>query len=178
MAELTTDARPYAKAAFAYAKEQDQLAAWSDMLAWVAAVLNDANLSQWLENPTLTAQERFEAIKNIAGERLDDAGLRFIQQLSEAGRLPAMNAIAEGFEQRKAEHEASMEVHVRSAFDVSESEANELRAALKKTLNRSVTLVTQVDDSLIGGVVVQAGDLVIDGSISGKLKKLAVALNG
>jgi F-type H+-transporting ATPase subunit delta len=111
------------------------------------------------------------------GDDLDNEANNFVGLLAEYGRLGLLPTISEMFELLKANHEKTMEVQITSAYDVTEQEKSELKTALHRMLQRDISLETEVDQSLIGGVVVKAEDTVIDNSVRGKLAKLSHALN-
>lgn len=177
MAELTTVARPYAKAAFQFADEQNALAEWSDMLSFAANVVQDKDFLQFISDPNKTAADHAEAFINVGSDKLNEAGKNFIRLLANNKRLPAIAEIAKLFEQLKAQKEQSVDVEVTSAFALSDDQANKLAEALKRKLNREVNLTSTEDKSLIGGVIIRAGDLVLDSSVKGKLATLADTLN-
>ncbi|MFC5694548.1 F0F1 ATP synthase subunit delta [Pseudomonas sp. GCM10022186] len=176
MAELTTLARPYAKAAFEYAQAHQQLAAWSAMLGLAAAVSQDDTMQRVLKAPRLTSAEKAKAFIEAVGDKLEVQAQNFVHVLSENGRLVLLPEIAEQFELYKAEQEKSVDVEVTSAFALSDEQQDKLAKVLSARLSREVRLHAVEDSSLIGGVVIRAGDLVIDGSVRGKLAKLAEAL--
>lgn len=176
MAELTTLARPYAKAAFRHALEQGQLAQWSQMLSLVSAVVSDSTMHAYLQNPQLTTAQRADAVVAVVGDRIDAQASNLLRQLAENGRLSLLPQVADLFEQFKAEQESAVAVTVQSAFALDEAQLQALAASLAKRLDRKVQIEGSVDASLMGGVIVRAGDLVIDASIRGKLGKLRESL--
>jgi len=177
MAEITTIARPYAKAAFQFALEQKALDQWSTMLSFVAAVTNDAQMRLVLQSPSMTSEQKAEAIISIDAEKLDAQGKNFIFLLAENGRLELLPVISELFELLKAEQEKTIEVTVTTAYDLVSDEADKLAQSLKARLGREIQISSEMDKSLIGGLVIRAGDMVIDGSVRGKLAKLGESLN-
>ncbi|WP_342244697.1 F0F1 ATP synthase subunit delta [Pseudomonas sp. OTU5201] len=176
MAELTTLARPYAKAAFEYAQAHQQLAAWSAMLGLAAEVSQDDTMQRVLKAPRLTSAEKANTFIEVVGDKFDAQAQNFIHVVSENGRLVLLPEIAEQFELYKAEQEKSVDVEVTSAFALSDEQQDKLAKVLSARLSREVRLHAVEDSSLIGGVVIRAGDLVIDGSVRGKIAKLAEAL--
>lgn len=177
MAELTTLARPYAKAAFRFALDKGQLAAWAEQLTLAAAVVSDDAMRDFLGRPQLTAAEQAEAVIRVCGDKLNGEGQNFIRQLAENKRLPLLPYINALFEQLKAEQEKAVDVEVVSAFDLSADQSGKLGQALSQRLGRAVNVSAKTDAALIGGVIVRAGDLVIDASVRGKLAKLRDSLN-
>lgn len=177
MAELTTVARPYAKAAFQFADENGALAEWSAMLKFLAAVTQQDAVAQFLENPKVTSDRKAEGFRKLCADKLNTAGNNFVSLLAENKRLPALPEISALFETLKSEKELSVDTVITSAFPLSPEQTNKLADSLKKKLGREVNVTTAVDSSILGGVVIKAGDLVIDGSVRGKLAKLADTLN-
>ena len=177
MAETSTVARPYAKAAFEFAQAQGALDAWSGMLASAAQVANnDAMLADVLGNPRLSSVEKTDLFVDVCGEALDEEGRNFLQTLGRRNRLAALPAIAEQFELLKAQQEKRMDVTIVSAYPLDAKQEDTLASALAKRLNREITITTQVDSALLGGVILRAGDTVIDGSGRGRLARLRDAL--
>lgn len=177
MAELTTIARPYAKAAFQFADESGALTQWSAMLGFAAAVAGDASVSRLLANPKVTAEQKADGFLKLCADKLDPAGRNFVSLLAHNKRLAALPAIAVLFEELKSQKEQSVDVEIVSAFALSADQSSKLAASLKKRLGREVNVATAVDPSILGGAIIKAGDLVIDGSVQGKLARLAETLN-
>jgi F-type H+-transporting ATPase subunit delta len=176
MAELTTLARPYAKAAFEYAQAHQQLANWSAMLGLAAAVSQDDTMQRVLKAPRLTSTEKATTFVEVCGDKFDAQARNFLNIVSENNRMELLPEIADMFELYKAEQEKSVDVDVTSAFALNDEQQDKLAKVLSARLGREVRLHAAEDASLIGGVVIRAGDLVIDGSVRGKLAKLAEAL--
>jgi F-type H+-transporting ATPase subunit delta len=176
MAERTTTARPYAKAIFALARKGNTLAATSASLRRAAEVVADPRVHALLGSPHVTAPQLAELVIGVTGAGLDEFGRNFVTLLAQNRRLGFLPEIAAVFEQMKAEVENSVDVEVISATALSSDQESRYAAALQKKLGRSVRLHTKVDGSLLGGAVLKAGDLVIDGSIKGRLERLATEL--
>ena len=177
MAELTTLARPYAKAAFEYALSGNKLLVWSESLAYASAVASDAQIQQVLQNPGLTSVRKAEIFIEICESNLDENVKSFVKTLSENNRLSLLPVIFEGFEKLRLDEGAMMEVSITSAYELSEEEKTKLVNALKTRFNKEINMVSNVERELLGGLVIRAGDLVIDGSIKGRLQKLTEAMN-
>ena len=177
MAELSTLARPYAKAAFEYAASANDLQGWSENLEVIAAVAQQQAVVKLLSSPSYTAAQQAEKTIEICGDAVTDEIGRFLRVLAENRRLQLLPQIYQQFEVLKANREKTVEVNVVSATEISTEQQNKLASALSAKLERDVNMQVSVDDSLIGGAVVRAGDTVIDGSIRGRLAKLAEALN-
>ena len=176
MAELTTLARPYAKAAFEHAQAHQQLANWSAMLGLAAAVSLDDTMQRVLKAPRLTSTEKATTFNEVCGDKFDAQAQNFIRVIAENDRLALLPDIFALFELYKAEQEKSIDVDVTSAFALSDEQQDKLAKVLSARLGREVCLHAAEDATLIGGVLIRAGDLVIDGSVRGKIAKLAEAL--
>jgi len=176
MAEKSTIARPYAQAAFDLAQDKNDLKSWSEMLALGAMIVSDARVNKLITNPNVSKASLIELILNVAGERLDKVGSNFIRVLALNGRLNVLPEIASVYEQHRAEAERYVDAEVISAFPVNDAQQQALVESLTKKLGREVRLTARTDETLIGGAIVRAGDLVIDGSVSGHLNKLAQTL--
>ena len=180
MADFQTAARPYAKAFFELAQEQGRLDQWQDGLELAAAVSADAGMSAMLEQPSVLPRELGELFLSVlggAGLENDKDFDNAIRLLAEDSRLAALPAIAEQYVTLKQEAEGKIEVQVRSAQALTDEQQQQIAANMAKRLGKEVSLVAEVDDSLIAGAVITAGDLVIDGSASGRIEKLVHAVN-
>ena len=177
MAELSTLARPYAKAAFEYAVGAGDLGGWSTQLALAAAVSAAGNMVKVLASPSLTSAQQAEAFINVCGDDLGDKVRNFVRVLAENKRLSLLPQISALFEEFKANREKSVEVEVSSVFELEGATQQALAAKLSTVLDREVNIKTLIDKELIGGVVIRAADVVIDGSIRGRLAKLAESMH-
>ena len=173
MSQALTLARPYARAAFAIAREGNALPAWSDALAFAARVAADPTVSALLGNPGLI---HADATTLLAPEGADAMFGNFLGLLFENRRLPLLPEIAGMFDELRFEAERVVKAKVTSAVPMPAAELETIKAALKKRFGRDVEVETAVDESLIGGAVIDAGDVVIDGSLKGKLGRLQAAL--
>jgi len=177
MAENSTIARPYAQAVFQLAKEQGQLASWSEMLQLAAMVVADKNVKNLIGNPRVDKTQLMDLILGVCGERLDGNARNFLGVLIENGRLAMLPSIAELYASYRAEEEKVVEAEMISAFPVSTEQQQKIAAALKARLGLEVSLNCKTDQSMIGGAVIRAGDMVIDGSVTGHLYRFANALS-
>jgi F-type H+-transporting ATPase subunit delta len=177
MAELSTLARPYARAAFEYAAAAQHLQSWSDSLSTAAVVVADPQVAQLLDSPSLTHVALADTLVALCGDQLSAPQQNFSRLLAENGRLPLLGKIAEQFEALKANREQAVDVDVVSAIELDDAQQQALVVALGKKLERKVNMQVSVDKSLLGGALIRAGDTVIDGSIRGRLAKLAESLN-
>jgi F-type H+-transporting ATPase subunit delta len=176
MAERATIARPYAKAAFAYARAAGALAEWSEGLKAAAEIVADARVAALVGNPQWTAAGLTDFIGGVAGARLDAAMRNFVAVLAENRRLPLLPEIAAHYEVLRAQIENTVDVEVVSAVALDAAQTETLRQALDKRLKGRVRLQNRVDPTLLGGAVIRAGDLVIDGSLKGRLERLGTEL--
>jgi F-type H+-transporting ATPase subunit delta len=176
MAEALTFARPYAQAAFLFASEHHVLPDWSRMLELLAAIAADPETQRLVESPQLTEAQRADLFIRIGFEHLNEKCHNFIRVLAEADRLQYLPEIAALFEIMRRDAEKSVSAELITAFPASEAQQAKVTAALKKRLGRDIELTCTVDKSLIGGAIIRAGDLVIDGSVRGKLERLGTAL--
>lgn len=178
MAELTTIARPYAKAAFRFAQEQNAFAQWETMLGLAAAVADDPAMRSFLRQPSLGGKQKADAFIDVCGEDvLDESGRNFVALLADNGRLALVPVIFTLFHALVAEQQAIVDAEIVSAHELDAADVERLVAALKKRLGREVRATSTVDASLQGGVVIRAGDTVIDGSVRGRLARLAEQMN-
>lgn len=177
MAELSTLARPYAKAAYEYAVAGDTLANWSAMLKELSAVVSDSKVRALLDSPERSAQQQGEALVELCGDGLDDKGGNFVRLLAQNRRLPLIPFVSEQFEALRAQRERAVDVEILTASPLDATQEDKLAQALSRRLDRRVNVTVAVDESLLGGVLIRTGDTVIDGSIRGRLTKLAEALN-
>lgn len=177
MAESTTIARPYAQAAFKLAQQKQALPAWTEMLGLAAVVATDAGMRKLLDNPRVTPEQLAELFVDICGDRLNDDGRNMMRLLAERRRLVLLPEIFGLYEQFKNEAEGAIKAQLITAFPATDAQKQTIAAALKQRFGRDVQLEYVTDPTLMGGAVVRAGDLVIDGSVRGKLTRLGTALN-
>jgi F-type H+-transporting ATPase subunit delta len=182
MADDSTIARPYAKALFDVASAEQKLGPWSDALNAAAAVLGDASARRVLANPALDQQKRADFIRAVSvGLKGADVletpqGKALLALLAENDRLAVLPEIASQFDELKSEAENKIKATLVSATAVDAGVAERVKQALKKRLGREVELSLEVDPSLIGGAIVRAEDMVIDGSVRTRLEQLARAM--
>jgi len=176
MAETVTIARPYAEAVFALAKQQKALPKWSDMLAYAAAVASTPEIGDLDGNPRITGRQLADLLIGVCGERLTGEARNLLQVLVQNRRISVLPEIRDLFERLKEEDEGQVEATVTSALPLSDGQVKQLCAKLEAKYRRKVLAKVVVDRSLIGGVKVQVGDEVIDGSIRGRLDAMAQTL--
>ncbi len=176
MTDFTTAARPYANAVYDLAHESSELDSWSDALTNLAAVVNDAQMSKLLDAPESGKSQKGELIIQVLGDKLNEQQQNLVKLMAENGRLKLMPDVLEQFEVARAKAENKVEAEVISAFELSAKQTSELVNTLKNKLGCEVTLTTTIDKSLIGGVIIKAGDTIIDASMKSQLNSLALSL--
>jgi F-type H+-transporting ATPase subunit delta len=178
MAERATIARPYAKAAFAVAREQGTLDRWSRWLETARGVVQSDEFQKLERSPGVSTEQLEGLVAGIAGADLDAHGQALLRLLTENGRLDFLPEIATRFQELEAENRNVADVEVTSATSLDGRQQERLADALRKRLRRDVRLHCSVDPALLGGAVVRSGDLLIDGSLKGKLQRLETELTG
>lgn len=176
MSEIATLARPYAEAVFKTAKASDSAEKWSEMLEFIAVVVQDPDIAGAAENPKIEQQKFVDLLLDICQENINEQGINFLKLLVQNHRLSLVPQIAELYERYRAEDEGYIDVDVKSAYAMSKSEQNTLAQSLKARFNKDVNISVTIDKSLIGGILIRAGDQVIDGSLKGRLQQLAKQL--
>ena len=176
MAEAITVARPYAQAAFLHASAHQALKDWSDMLSLLAAIINDDAMAGLIDSPQLTEAQLADMVIEVAGNNLTDKGANFVRVLAANGRLVLLPEIAALYEIQRRAAEGSVQAQLVTAYPASEAQQAEVIASLRKRLGREIELSCSTDSELLGGAIIRAGDLVIDGSVRGKLERLGTAL--
>ena len=177
MSELTTAARPYARAVFEMAQDGGALNEWSTQLASLSQVIASEDSAALLNNPRLTQDQKISVITDAIGQSANDGSKNLLRVLGENNRFVLLPEITRLYEEMKAQAQGAIEAEVTSAMEITEAQQNAIAAALQKRLGREVKLVTKIDPNLMGGAVVRAGDLVIDGSIQSRLKEMKAALS-
>jgi F-type H+-transporting ATPase subunit delta len=176
MADRSTIARPYARAAFDEARADKRLGPWFDALNIGAAVVQDARVQNLLGDPHVTPAQLAQLVIDIAGPSLEQHGKNFVQTLADNRRLGYLPEIAAIFAELKDAEEGIVDVTVTSAAPLDQTQQLTLSEALARKLKRQVRLHCETDKTLIGGAVLRAGDLVIDGSLRTRLDRIATEL--
>jgi len=176
MADTSTTARPYAKAVFEIAQSSGELGPWSDMLSLLAAISADKSMQAFASSPTNTSSQVADLVLDVAGDKINDGAKNLVKLLAENRRIETLPDIAALYEMQKAEAEGAVDVEVTSVEPLTEDHKQKLGASLRQKLGREVRMSFSQDASLIGGALIKAGDLVIDGTIRGRLEKLSGAL--
>jgi F-type H+-transporting ATPase subunit delta len=176
VAERATIARPYAKAAFQYAQDAKTFAQWSQGLQAAAEIVADPRVAALTKSPQTSQDDLVSIISDLAGDKLNPGMQNFLRVLAENHRLLLLPEIAAHYEDLRSDVENTIDVEVVSAVALNGAQADKLSQALSTRLKRKVRMQNSVDASLLGGAVVRAGDLVIDGSLKGRLQRLATEL--
>ena len=176
MIEPTTLARPYARAAFEHARAAADLAAWQAALSELAAITAEPKVAAAMRDPNQTAAQRAATLSCLTGDAVPSAVANLLAIMADNGRLSLLPEVAMLFDQLKQAVESTVAVHVTSAYPLSDAETQQLAETMQEKLARSITLTSEIDPSLLGGAVIRADDLVIDGSVRGRLNKLAGTL--
>lgn len=175
MAEITTIARPYAKAAFDFAIEQEAVESWAEMLSFAAMVSENDTMKSLLSGTTASNQLAKIFIE-VCGEQVNEHGQNLLKVMAENGRLEVLPAVSRLFVELRNEWAKEVEAEVVSATELSSEQQQDISVSLEKRLARKVKLNCSTDASLIAGVIIKAGDLVIDGSVRGKISRLSDTL--
>ncbi len=176
MINTQTLARPYAKAAFEFASAAGTTESWSKMLNLAAIAVEVPEVAALLNDPRLTSESKVQGLVRLLGDDADEAFRNYVQTLGENDRLSVLPTVWELYEDIKAQAEKTLEAEVETAFELCNEQLQTLAAALSKRLDRTVNLQQAVNPALIGGVLIRAGDVVVDGSVRGKLSQLAESL--
>ena len=176
MAEITTIARPYAEAVARLAGAADSWKTWSDMLGLAASVVADPQIAALAGNPAVGADRVADVIVSVCGSALNTEGVNFIRVLAENKRFDALPEIAVLFEEIKAAREGTLEARITTAYELSADQLAGLVAKLEAKFGKKISASQAVDTALIGGVIIQVGDEVMDASVRGRLQGMAATL--
>ncbi|AKO44748.1 F0F1 ATP synthase subunit delta [[Haemophilus] ducreyi] len=176
MSELSTVARPYAKAAFDFALEQGQLDKWQEMLQFSALVAENEQVVEYITS-SLASSQISEIFLQICDDQLDQYGQNFIRVMAENKRLAILPEVFNRFNALHAEYEAIKKVIVVSATELSQAQEEKIAKAMEKRLGQKVRLTTEIDSTLLAGIIIKYDDIVIDGSSRGQLNRLTQALS-
>jgi len=176
MAEAISVARPYAVAAFDEASKLGELKGWSDVLLSAADAVVNPDVHALISSPRVARGQLENLMLALCGDKVSATQRNFIKLLVESQRLAILPEIAAMFETMRAEAEKSVDVVVTSAFDLDEAQKQKIAAAMKKRMGRDIRLSCETNRELLGGIVIRAGDKVIDGSARSHLAELATAL--
>jgi F-type H+-transporting ATPase subunit delta len=176
MSEALTTARPYAQAAFEEAQKLSDLKGWSEVLQSLAEAVINPEIHNVISSPRVAKAQLSGLLSELLGGKLKPQQMNLIKVLAENQRLLLLPEIVAIFEGLKADAEKSVNVVVDSAFELSAVQKDKIVSSLKKRLGREIKLTCKVNKELLGGVVIRAGDKVIDGSARTRLSEMANAL--
>ena len=176
MADNASLARPYAKAVFELAQESGSFDSWTSALEQAAAISQDSGFSALISDPRVERDRLADLLADLIGDVLPDGGRNLIQLLVQNDRLGALADIAAQYAELVARAKQSVNAEVITAMALTDEQQSALAAALESRLGLKVNLEETVDAELIGGAIIKAGDLVIDGSAKGRIEKLTTAL--
>lgn len=176
MAESITVARPYAVAAWRHAQAEDKSDLWLEMLSFMADVVSHPTMSAIVADPRVDAQRLSQLMLDICGGRLNETAESFVRLLVENGKLSLMPEISDLFAALKSEAGGAVDGTLLAAYPVNAKFEQAIAAAMQKKLEREVKFTTEEDKSLLGGVVIRVGDMVIDASVKGQIESLATEL--
>ncbi len=176
MEDVSALARPYGLAAFKQAREERKIEEWSNMLQLLVRILQDATMRGLIANPKVNDQQLAELIIDVGGDGLSQTGGNLVRLLAENERLVEMAGVAAIFEEERDRTEGRSHVDVTSAFELTDTQRKNIADSMSKRLGTEVDISVTVDNSLIGGVVIRAGDTVIDASLRGRLSQLGQSL--
>ena len=176
MIEPITLARPYARAAFQFAVDNGAVDSWHQALVTVAAVVAEPSVAKVLDDPATTTSQRAATVSTFIADDIPTGVTQFVSVMAENHRLALAGEVATLFAELRSALDAAANVTVTSAFDVADATIEQLAASLTTKLGKTVEMTVETDASLIGGAIIRAGDMVIDGSVRGRLQKLATAL--
>jgi F-type H+-transporting ATPase subunit delta len=182
MSDFETVARPYSRAIFELASEQKNLQGWSDVLQLAAQVVSDEAMQALVASPSMLASDLAELLVSIMsgvadGPKITQEVKNLVALLAENDRLLGLPEIAAGYETFKQEAEGTIEIEVTTAQELTAEQNNSIVNNMKKRLGKEVTITAKIDESLLAGAIIKAGDLVIDGTARGQLNKLTSQLN-
>lgn len=172
MLENSTIARPYATAVFELAQENAQAGDWSDVLGLLSLLVSDKTMGQLISNPKVSRQQLQDLALEVCGDGLSDLGHNLVKLLVRANRLQYAPYIKDQYEQMRAAAEGKVDVDVVTAYTLDPQQQDNIAETISERLGKQVNIKTSVDEALIGGVVIRAGDSIIDASLRGRLTEL------
>lgn len=176
MAQLMTIARPYAEGVYSLAKEEGDVATWSDMLANLSLISRDETIKAMIKNPKYSADDLVSVFTEVMGDNLTTKGKNLLVAMAANERLVALSDVAEVFETLRAKDEKRVRATVISALEVTSEQKKILSAALNTKFDAEVEITYEEDASLIGGIKIKVDDWAIDGSAMTQLNKLGAAI--
>lgn len=176
MADLRSLARPYAKAAFEFALEHHQLREWETFLSTAALAMSAPEMLILLQNQSVSDEVIKSILVDVCDESLDESRYNFLELLVSFNRLNLLPEIFTRYKIFKTEEEKAVDVDVFSAIPLTVTQQQELKRSLEERLRRKIILHPALNPTLMGGMLIRAGDFVIDSSVSGRLHRLTQEL--
>ena len=171
-------ARVYAEALFDVARDKGRLDAVRDELAQFAdAVDADRELQVFFFSPYFSSAEKVDGLKRAIADA-DPELVNFLELLIEKHRMPEMFRIRRQFEQMWKRENRLIEVTVTSAVELDPAAVAKIGEEIERQTGRKVELASRVDDGILGGIVLQVGNMVLDASIHSRLEKLRKSVAG
>jgi F-type H+-transporting ATPase subunit delta len=178
MQDNITIARPYARAVFEQATEEGKLEQWSSMLGVLSIIVQHPQMQSILSSPKISHRQLLDLVSDILGDQLSNTGTNFVKLLISTNRLRYVSNILQLFEKARAEAEGRLDIDVVSAFELEPAQASRISDAMGRRFGKKISISSVVDKSLIGGMIIRAGDSVIDASLRGRLSELHNSLIG
>ena len=179
--ELSTIAKPYAQAIFEIAGQSNSVSDWSNFLAVASAIMSDKNTKSFIASPSKSKHQKFDLISTLIGKttsrELSKQESAFINLILNNSRSGAISSIATAFESSVSNANKSKNFKIISAFELSEAEQSVIVEDLTITHKTTVSIETEIDKKLKGGVIIKEGDKVIDTSIKAKVDALRASLS-
>lgn len=180
MADLNTLARPYAKAAFDYAKEYNAISEWEKFLSVLSQIAADDTFLQVIDNPAVSYDKKATLLMQVYGDKVASESPKalsnFVIQLAQHDRLALLPEIQAHYSKLKSNELRQINAYVTTAYSLTDEQRRLLQKTLAEKEQAIVILHEQVDPSLIGGVTIKVGDKFTDGSVRGKLTQLRTHL--
>jgi F-type H+-transporting ATPase subunit delta len=168
----STSARRYARAIFELAQEKGEIDAWSKRLEAVQEVLNEERARRVLSNPTIPPAQRLQVVDGLASRALGKEGLNLAKLLVASRRVAAIDGIVEEFSRLADDAAGRVRATATTAVELSPADTRRISRELTERLGKEVVLEVRVDPAIVGGMVLQFGDRVIDASVAGRLQQL------
>ncbi len=172
-----SSARPYAKALFTKAKQDNRIAAVLLWLEPMALVVENKTVAKLLSDPHAGPDKIIDVCMQVLGEKLAEGDKNFLRLLAENKRVALVPAILVLYQQLQLAELNKVAIDVTSSVPLTAAQTVLLQKALEQKHRGPVDLSYQVDSSLLGGMVLRSKDQVIDGSVKSQLHQLSQSIN-
>lgn len=176
MIEKLTQARPYAKAIFNVAKSTGRFTEWGHTLKILAEISAHSEVQRILRDSTMTEESIAKLFLDIFPGSLNEEEKNLLQLLAHKRRLSLLPEIANAFDKFCEEAEKILPVSLQSVTPLTENQKQAFSKVLAKQFGKKIELDNQINPELLGGFWIKAGDIVIDGSILGRLEQLKTSM--